>query len=123
MYGGTLLTATSLLMYSGTVITATSLRQWTLLTATSLRVNVQWVLLTATSLKYRGTATRGDLIKGSTVIQLSGLAFHLLTLCAGMEVAAYLCGKAASISCIDIATVPFERVLGERIGKMLQGVR
>ena len=39
-----------------------------------------------------------------------------------MEVAAYLCGKAASVSCIDIAAVPFERVLGTRIGKMLQGV-
>ena len=42
--------------------------------------------------------------------------------CVGMEVAAYLCGKAASVSCIDIAAVPFERVLGTRIGKMLQGV-
>ena len=41
----------------------------------------------------------------------------------GMEVAAYLCGKAASISCIDITAVPFERVLGQRVGKMLQGVR
>jgi NADPH-dependent 2,4-dienoyl-CoA reductase/sulfur reductase-like enzyme len=40
----------------------------------------------------------------------------------GMEVAAYLCGKAASVSCIDIAAVPFERVLGTRIGKMLQGM-
>ena len=39
-----------------------------------------------------------------------------------MEVAAYLCGKAASISCIDITAVPFERVLGQRVGKMLQGV-
>ena len=39
-----------------------------------------------------------------------------------MEVAAYLCGKAASVSCIDITAVPFERVLGTRIGKMLQGV-
>lgn len=38
----------------------------------------------------------------------------------GMEVAAYLCGKAAGIACIDITTVPFERVLGARIGKMLQ---
>ena len=114
MYGGTLLTATSLIVNV----------RWTLLTATSLRVNVQWALLTATSLKYiQRNRNLRDLIKGSTVIQLSGLAFHLLTLCAGMEVAAYLCGKAASISCIDIATVPFERVLGERIGKMLQGVR
>ena len=41
----------------------------------------------------------------------------------GMEVAAYLCGKVASVSCIDITAVPFERVLGARIGKMLQGVR
>ena len=40
----------------------------------------------------------------------------------GMEVAAYLCGKATSISCIDITAVPFERVLGTRVGKMLQGV-
>ena len=40
----------------------------------------------------------------------------------GMEVAAYLCGKAAGVSCIDITAVPFERVLGARIGKMLQGV-
>ena len=37
--------------------------------------------------------------------------------------AAYLCGKAASISCIDITAVPFERVLGQRVGRMLQGVR
>ena len=37
--------------------------------------------------------------------------------------AAYLCGKAAGIACIDITTVPFERVLGARIGKMLQEVR
>ena len=37
--------------------------------------------------------------------------------------AAFLCGKAASISCIDLTAVPFERVLGTRIGKMLQGVR
>ena len=41
---------------------------------------------------------------------------------AGMEVAAYLSDKAASISCIDIAAVPFERVLGARIGRVLQGV-
>ena len=38
----------------------------------------------------------------------------------GMEVASYL---ASSVECIDIAAVPFERVLGERIGKMLQKVR
>ena len=36
--------------------------------------------------------------------------------------AAYLSDKAASISCIDIAAVPFEKVLGESIGKMLQSV-
>ena len=35
---------------------------------------------------------------------------------------AYLTEKAASISCIDITAVPFERVLGEPVGKMLQGV-
>ena len=49
----------------------------------------------------------------------------VLTLCciyAGMEVGAYLCDKAASVSCIDITAVPFERVLGERIGKTLQNV-
>ena len=40
----------------------------------------------------------------------------------GMEVAAYLTDKASSISCIDITAVPFERVLGDRVGKMLQGV-
>lgn len=40
----------------------------------------------------------------------------------GMEVAAYLSDKASSVSCIDITTVPFERVLGEPIGKMLQSV-
>ena len=39
-----------------------------------------------------------------------------------MEVAAYLSGKAASVACIDIAAVPFERVLGDRVGKMLQGM-
>ena len=41
----------------------------------------------------------------------------------GMEVAAYLSDKAASISCIDVTAVPFERVLGEPVGKMLQEVR
>ena len=41
----------------------------------------------------------------------------------GMEVASYLADKASSVECIDIAAVPFERVLGERIGKMLQKVR
>ena len=35
---------------------------------------------------------------------------------------AYLSDKAASVSCIDITAVPFERVLGERVGKMLQNV-
>ena len=40
----------------------------------------------------------------------------------GMEVAAYLSDKVSSISCIDMTTVPFERVLGEPIGKMLQSV-
>ena len=40
----------------------------------------------------------------------------------GMEVAAYLTDKASSISCIDITAVPFKRVLGDRVGKMLQGV-
>ena len=35
---------------------------------------------------------------------------------------AYLTEKAASISCIDITAVPFERVLGEPVGKMLQSV-
>ncbi|XP_003386312.1 PREDICTED: apoptosis-inducing factor 3-like [Amphimedon queenslandica] len=38
----------------------------------------------------------------------------------GMEVASYLSDKATSVECIDIAAVPFERVLGERIGKALQ---
>ena len=40
----------------------------------------------------------------------------------GMEVTAYLAEKASSISCIDITAVPFERVLGEPVGKMLQSV-
>ena len=35
---------------------------------------------------------------------------------------AYLAEKASSISCIDITAVPFERVLGEPVGKMLQSV-
>lgn len=39
-----------------------------------------------------------------------------------MEVAAYLSDKAASVSSIDITAVPFERVLGEPVGKMLQEV-
>jgi hypothetical protein len=39
-----------------------------------------------------------------------------------MEVASYLSDKVSSISCIDVAAVPFERVLGEPVGKMLQGV-
>ncbi len=40
-----------------------------------------------------------------------------------MEVTAYLADKVASISCIDITAVPFERVLGSRIGRVLQEVR
>ena len=40
----------------------------------------------------------------------------------GLEVAAYLSDKAASVACIDIAAVPFERVLGERVGRMLQSM-
>ena len=36
--------------------------------------------------------------------------------------AAYLTEKASSISCIDITAVPFDRVLGARVGKMLQSV-
>ena len=39
-----------------------------------------------------------------------------------MEVAAYLSDKATSVECIDIAAVPFERVLGASIGKALQKV-
>jgi hypothetical protein len=39
-----------------------------------------------------------------------------------MEVTAYLAEKASSISCIDITAVPFERVLGVPVGKMLQSV-
>ncbi len=39
-----------------------------------------------------------------------------------MEVAAYLCDKATSVDCIDISAVPFERVLGARVGKALQQV-
>ena len=35
---------------------------------------------------------------------------------------AYLAEKASSISCIDITAVPFERVLGAPVGKMLQSV-
>ncbi len=39
-----------------------------------------------------------------------------------MEVAAYLSNKAASVACIGLTAVPFERVLGERVGKMLQAM-
>lgn len=39
-----------------------------------------------------------------------------------MEVTAYLSDKAASVSCIDVTAVPFERVLGSRVGKMLQSM-
>ena len=39
-----------------------------------------------------------------------------------MEVAAYLSDKAASVSSIDITAVPFERVLGADVGRMLQSV-
>lgn len=45
-----------------------------------------------------------------------------LLLFTGMEVTAYLAEKASSISCIDITAVPFERVLGAPVGKMLQSV-
>ncbi len=43
-------------------------------------------------------------------------------LCVGMEVAAYLVGKAASVECIGNTPVPLERVFGEKIGKMLQSM-
>lgn len=41
-------------------------------------------------------------------------------LCIGMEVAAYLVGKALSVECIGNTAIPLERVFGERIGKMFQ---
>ena len=40
----------------------------------------------------------------------------------GMEVASYLSDKATVLECVDIAAVPFERVLGARIGRALQQV-
>ena len=40
----------------------------------------------------------------------------------GMEVAAYLSDKAAIVECIGVSAVPFENVLGTRIGKALQQV-
>ena len=40
----------------------------------------------------------------------------------GMEVAAYLSNKAAIVECIGVSAVPFENVLGTRIGKALQQV-
>ncbi len=36
--------------------------------------------------------------------------------------AAYLVGKAASVECVGNTAVPFERVLGPRVGKMLQNM-
>ena len=40
----------------------------------------------------------------------------------GMEVAAYLCGKAASVTCIDLLDVPFSPILGPEVGKAIQKV-
>ena len=40
----------------------------------------------------------------------------------GMEVASFLSDKAKVVECVDIAAVPFERVLGARIGLALQQV-
>ena len=58
----------------------------------------------------------------SLTLYLSSLLPLSLLLLKGMEVTAYLSEKASSISCIDITAVPFERVLGARVGKMLQAV-
>eukprot|EP00731_Ephydatia_muelleri_P011006 Em0005g1592a len=38
----------------------------------------------------------------------------------GMEATAYLAGKAAKITCVDMISAPFVRVLGEKIGAMVQ---
>eukprot|EP00731_Ephydatia_muelleri_P038906 Em0982g1a len=38
----------------------------------------------------------------------------------GMEATAYLAGKAAKIKCVDMISAPFVRVLGEKIGAMVQ---
>ena len=39
-----------------------------------------------------------------------------------MEATAYLAGKAAKITCVDMISAPFVRVLGEKIGAMVQKV-
>lgn len=58
------------------------------------------------------------------IIMVPGIMMNVCpSLHVGMEVAAYLSDKAASVSCIDIAAVPFERVLGDRVGRMLQTVQ
>ena len=40
----------------------------------------------------------------------------------GMEATAFLAGKAAKIVCVDMISAPFVRVLGEKIGAMVQKV-
>jgi hypothetical protein len=39
-----------------------------------------------------------------------------------MEVAAFLADKAESLSVVDIIKVPFQLVLGEKVGSVLQKV-
>ena len=39
-----------------------------------------------------------------------------------MEATAFLAGKAAKITCVDMISAPFVRVLGEKIGAMVQKV-
>lgn len=58
---------------------------------------------------------------GLSLVELKMLLFILMQFL-GMEVTAYLSDKVASISCIDITAVPFERVLGKPVGEMLQKV-
>lgn len=41
---------------------------------------------------------------------------------AGMEVASSLAGTAATVSVVDIIKVPFQLVLGEKVGSVLQKV-
>ena len=65
---------------------------------------------------------KNGLLLNDHVVQWAGLQSTPPPCTAGMEVAAYLADKAASISCIDITAVPFERVLGARVGGILQGV-
>lgn len=57
------------------------------------------------------------------VLFISQFFFVLFLHMLGMEVASYLSDKAASVAMVGSSTYPFERSLGQEIGKMTMQVR